>query len=170
MPVIDDWSIFCEIALRWRLLDLTDDESTLVQGMTWWHEQQAVNLAKVSPYLCHHMASLGHNGLIYAIISSGMSSNNLLNYPTDWFSISTRSSMCNMYWHTLRMKVTAMDDTSKLFTSKTGAQCSVSLYLYTMRPKEICINFLGILKSISSVKIIDFQVEIVLLINQHWFE
>ena len=65
-------------------------------------------------------ASLGHNWLIWAIISSSeMPSNNLLNYPNDRFRmISTRSPMCSMYWHILWMKVTAMDDTSKLFTSK----------------------------------------------------
>ena len=33
--VIEGWSISCEIAIRWMPLDLTDDESTLVQVMAW---------------------------------------------------------------------------------------------------------------------------------------
>ena len=32
-------------ALRWMLHDLTDDKSTLVQGMAWWH--QAITWANV---------------------------------------------------------------------------------------------------------------------------
>ena len=36
-----DWSISCEIALRWMPLDLTDDKSTLVQVMAWC--RQATN-------------------------------------------------------------------------------------------------------------------------------
>ena len=35
--VIDDWGISCAIALTWKLQDLTDDESTLVQVMAWCH-------------------------------------------------------------------------------------------------------------------------------------
>ena len=35
--VIDGWGISCEIALRWLSLDLTDDKSTLVQAMAWYH-------------------------------------------------------------------------------------------------------------------------------------
>ena len=56
-----------EIALRWMPQDLTDDESTLVQGMAWCHQamQQAITWANVDPDLCYHMASLGHNcGLV----------------------------------------------------------------------------------------------------------
>ena len=51
--VIYGWCIFCEIAIRWMKLDLTDDKSTLVQ--VW---------ANVDPDLCRHVASLGHNELI----------------------------------------------------------------------------------------------------------
>ena len=36
--VIDGWGISCEIALRWMSLDLTDDNSTLVQVMAWCHQ------------------------------------------------------------------------------------------------------------------------------------
>ena len=35
ISVIDGWSIFCEIALRWLSLELTDDKSTLVEVMAW---------------------------------------------------------------------------------------------------------------------------------------
>ena len=33
--MINDWGILIEIALRWMLLDLTDDKSTLVQVIAW---------------------------------------------------------------------------------------------------------------------------------------
>ena len=33
--VTDAWCISCEIAIRWMLLDLDDDKSTLVQVMAW---------------------------------------------------------------------------------------------------------------------------------------
>ena len=33
--VIDGWGISCEIALIWMSLDITDDQSTLVQVMAW---------------------------------------------------------------------------------------------------------------------------------------
>ena len=35
ISVTDGWGISCKIALRWMPLDLTDDESTLVQVMAW---------------------------------------------------------------------------------------------------------------------------------------
>ena len=33
--VIEGWGISCEIAIRWKSLDLTDDKSTLVMIMAW---------------------------------------------------------------------------------------------------------------------------------------
>ena len=36
--VIDGWGISCKIALIWMSLDLTDDQSTLVQVMAWCHQ------------------------------------------------------------------------------------------------------------------------------------
>ena len=33
--VIDDWGISCEVALMWMSLDFTDNQSTLVQVMSW---------------------------------------------------------------------------------------------------------------------------------------
>ena len=45
LVVIDDWCISCEIAIRWMLLDLTDDKSTLVQVMDWCRQA-------TSHYLC----------------------------------------------------------------------------------------------------------------------
>ena len=63
--MIGGWGIFCKIVLRWMLLDLTDDKSTLVQVMAWWHQAKAITWANVDPDLCRHMASLGHNELIY---------------------------------------------------------------------------------------------------------
>ena len=59
--VIDGLCIFCEIALTWMSLDLIDDQSTLVQVMTWCHQAKAITWAKVDPDSCRHMASLGHN-------------------------------------------------------------------------------------------------------------
>ena len=38
ISVLDGWGIVCEIAFRWMSLDLTDDNSTLVQVMAWCHQ------------------------------------------------------------------------------------------------------------------------------------
>ena len=34
----DGWGISCKIVLRWMPQDLTDDKSTLVQVMAWYHQ------------------------------------------------------------------------------------------------------------------------------------
>ena len=60
--VINGWGVFCEIALRWMLLDvshLTYDKSTLV-GLVL---AQVIGWANVAPDLCLDMASLCHNEL-----------------------------------------------------------------------------------------------------------
>ena len=49
------WGIFYEIAQIWMSLDLTDDQSTLVQVMAWCYQTTSHNLS--------HMTSLGHNEL-----------------------------------------------------------------------------------------------------------
>ena len=36
--MIDGWGISCEIAVRWRSLDLTGGKSTQVQVMAWYHQ------------------------------------------------------------------------------------------------------------------------------------
>ena len=48
--VIDGWGISCEIALIWMSLDVTDDQSTLVQVLACW--QQAITWTSVDPDLC----------------------------------------------------------------------------------------------------------------------
>ena len=53
--VIDGGGISCKIALRWWLLDLTHDKSTLVQVMAWCHQTRSHYLSQswsrsVSPY------------------------------------------------------------------------------------------------------------------------
>ena len=47
--VVNGWGISYEIALRWMLLDLTDDKSTLVQVMAWY--RQAASLILTEPVL-----------------------------------------------------------------------------------------------------------------------
>ena len=47
--VIDGWSISCEIALIWMSLDFTDDQSTLVQVMAWWHQATSYHLSQCWP-------------------------------------------------------------------------------------------------------------------------
>ena len=51
--MIHGWGIRCESAFWSMPLDLTNDESTLVQ------------VANVDSDLCRHMASLGHNELTH---------------------------------------------------------------------------------------------------------
>ena len=53
----------CEITPKWMSLDLTEDESLLVQVMAWCHQATGHNWANVDTVLCHHMASLGPNEL-----------------------------------------------------------------------------------------------------------
>ena len=36
--VIDGWSFYHEIAIRWLPLNITDDKSTLAQVMVWWRQ------------------------------------------------------------------------------------------------------------------------------------
>ena len=47
--VIDGWVICCELALRWIPLDLTDDESTLVQVMAWCRQATSHYLSQCWP-------------------------------------------------------------------------------------------------------------------------
>ena len=60
-------SIFTSIyanVLKWMSRDLTGDKSPLFQVMVF-AVRQAITGANVDQYQCHHMASLGHNELIY---------------------------------------------------------------------------------------------------------
>ena len=45
----DDWGISYEIGLRWMLLDLTDDKSTLVQVMAWCRQATSHYLSQCWP-------------------------------------------------------------------------------------------------------------------------
>ena len=47
--MIGGWGIFCEIALRWMPLDLTDDKSTLVQVMAWCRQATSHYLSQCWP-------------------------------------------------------------------------------------------------------------------------
>ena len=71
ISLTDGWGISGKIALRWMLLNLTDDKSTLVQVMAWCRQatshymsqcwprsrHQAITWANVDIDLCRHMAS-----------------------------------------------------------------------------------------------------------------
>ena len=64
--MIDGLGISYDIALRWMPMDLTDDESALVQVMAWCYQAMSHFLSQCWPIdLCHHMMSLGHNKLIW---------------------------------------------------------------------------------------------------------
>ena len=41
--------------------NITNEESTLVQEMDWFHQAPSHTWANGDPVLCHHMASVGHN-------------------------------------------------------------------------------------------------------------
>ena len=47
--VNDGWGIFCEIALRWISMNLTDDKSTLVQVMAWCCQARSHYLSQCWP-------------------------------------------------------------------------------------------------------------------------
>ena len=47
--VIAGWGIFCEVVLIWMSLDLTDDQSTLVQVMAWCHQATSHYLSQCWP-------------------------------------------------------------------------------------------------------------------------
>ena len=49
ISVIDGWGISCELALRWMSLDLTDDQSTLVQVMAWCRQANTHYLSQCWP-------------------------------------------------------------------------------------------------------------------------
>ena len=53
--MIDGWGVSCEVALIWMSLDLTDDQSTLVQVMAWCRQATSHYLSQcwlrsLSPY------------------------------------------------------------------------------------------------------------------------
>ena len=55
--VIDGWSIYCKIVLKWMPIDLTDDgKSTLVQVMAWCHQATTITWANVDPDLCRQFS------------------------------------------------------------------------------------------------------------------
>ena len=56
MLQINFYNTFCEIALRLMLQNTSDDKSTLVQVMAWYH--QSITWANVDPDLYHHMESI----------------------------------------------------------------------------------------------------------------
>ena len=47
--MIGGWGIFCKIALRWMSMDLTDDESTLIQVMAWCRQATSHYLSQCWP-------------------------------------------------------------------------------------------------------------------------
>ena len=49
ISVIDGWGMSCEIALIWMSLDLTDDQSTLVQVMAWCRQGTSHYLSQCWP-------------------------------------------------------------------------------------------------------------------------
>ena len=51
ISVIDGWGISCDLALRSISLDLTDDKSTLVQGMAWCRQATSHYLSHCRPRL-----------------------------------------------------------------------------------------------------------------------
>ena len=62
ISVIDVWSTFWRIALRWLSLDdLINDELTLAQIMAWCCDALSHYRGNINPALYHHMASLNHN-------------------------------------------------------------------------------------------------------------
>ena len=49
ISLTDGWGISCEMALIWMSLDLTDDQSTLVQVMAWCHQATSHYLSQCWP-------------------------------------------------------------------------------------------------------------------------
>ena len=47
--LIDGWGMSCEIALIWMALDITDDQSTLVQVMAWCRQATSHYLSQYWP-------------------------------------------------------------------------------------------------------------------------
>ena len=52
-----------KIALWWMPQNLTDDKSTLVLVMAWWHQEASQYLSHCWPDFCYNIASLDHNKL-----------------------------------------------------------------------------------------------------------
>ena len=47
--VIAGWGISCKISLIWMSLDITDDQSTLVQVIAWWRQATSHYLSQCWP-------------------------------------------------------------------------------------------------------------------------
>ena len=52
-------------SLWWITWNVTDDKWTMVQVMAWCRQATSHYLNPFDPVLCHHMASLDHNELIF---------------------------------------------------------------------------------------------------------
>ena len=63
ISVTDGWGIFCELALLWMSLDLTDNKPTLVQVMACCHQATSRYLSHCWPRSLSHIVSLGPNEL-----------------------------------------------------------------------------------------------------------
>ena len=64
ISMINIWSTFCEIAIRWIPQYLSDHKLTLVQVMAWCRQATSHYLSQCWPRSCRHMTSLGLNELI----------------------------------------------------------------------------------------------------------
>ena len=65
LPPENILSIYCEIALRWTVQDLSHDKSALIQVMAMFFavRPQTITWANVDQDHCHDIVSLGHNEL-----------------------------------------------------------------------------------------------------------
>ena len=63
VTVIGIFRISYDNTARWIPRDLADDESTLVQVMSWCRQTTSHYVSECWPTLYRHMASLGHNKL-----------------------------------------------------------------------------------------------------------
>ena len=117
MLMIDDYTVSCEIALKWMPLDPTDEKSTLVQVMAWCRQAPSDYLSQCWPRSCHQMVSLDRNELKKCIFPLNLNFITHHQHPcpgnttlhttqcNHWSQLepsSSRSMMSTMSWWILR--------------------------------------------------------------------
>ena len=83
--MIDDWRICCENALKWMSLDLTDDNSTLVQVMAWCRQATSHYLSQCwSRSMSSYGATRPHWFNPYCAESSLGNTKNIFSFSPHW--------------------------------------------------------------------------------------
>ena len=129
----DGWGISCEIALIWMSLDLTDDQSTLVQVMAWCHQATSHYLSQCWPR---------------SLSPYGVTRPQWVNIIYKFMQILVPIAVLFCYYNEARQRATGESGRSvSLFTSYDNSTLGLTIYKIHLGPKyhkilSVCSYFL----------------------------